>query len=279
MGRERGLQKYPVPEVPLAKCPPLPGNYAVPDDEPSVLREFYMARHFEHASFNDDKWRRYLHAYYWMIELVDAEIGRLLDALRANGLEKNTLVVFTSDHGDGMAAHQWLGKCTHYEEAMRVPFIVSLPGVIEPGRVDSTHLISSGPDFYATALDYAGVPIPGDCRGRSVRCLLEGTACSKPWRDEVASNIWIPGGADPAAGQKWKSAWGRMLRTERFKYSIYDRGKHREQLHDLKRDRLELHNLAADPNYRDLLIEHRRRLAAWCEKSKDTEFIPSLMSP
>jgi len=277
-GKRDGHQRYPVPEIPPGQCPPLPVNYAISEDEPSVLREYYMTRHFEYETFNDEKWRRYLHAYYWMVETVDAEIGRLLDALRANGLEKNTLVVFTSDHGDGLAAHQWLGKCTHYEEATRVPFIVSFPGVIEPGRVDQTHLISSGPDLYATALDFAGVAIPAGCQGRSLRCLLERTPASDAWRDQVVSEIWVPGSADPTPGNPWKSAWGRMLRTARFKYAVYDRGEHREQLYDLRNDRHEKHNLAADPIYHDVLTEHRRRLAAWCKETGDTKFTASFVS-
>jgi arylsulfatase A-like enzyme len=203
MGKQEGYQKYPVPEIPLDQCPPLPTNYAISGDEPGVLRDYYMSRHFEYETFNEERWQRYLHAYYWMVEAVDAEIGRLLDAVHANELEENTLVVFTSDHGDGLAAHQWLGKCTHYEEATRVPFVVSFPGVIAPGRVDRTHLVSNGPDFYATALDYAGVTIPNGCHGRSLRRLLEGTGGSDSWRDQVVSEIWVPGN-NPGRGESWK---------------------------------------------------------------------------
>ncbi len=271
--KQHGYQRYPVPKIPASQCPPLPANYAICEDEPSVLRDYYMTRHFEYETFNDEKWRRYLHAYYWMVEVVDAEIRRLLDSLRAGGLEENTLVVFTSDHGDGLAAHQWLGKCTHYEEATRVPFIVSLPGVITPGRVDRTHLISSGPDLYATALDFAGVAIPASCQGKSLPCLLEQAPASDAWRDQVVSEIWVPGSADPTPAKPWKSAWGRMLRTDRFKYAIFDRGEHREQLYDLRDDRHEMHNLAADPAYRDVLTEHRRRLATWCKETGDAKFI------
>lgn len=277
-GQRGGYQKAAIPRVPIDQCPLLPRNYGVPDDEAVVLREFYMARHFEQKSFTDEKWRHYLHAYYWMIEAVDADIGRLLEALRRSELEDDTLIVFSSDHGDGLAAHQWLGKCCHYEEAMRVPFIVSHKGVVAPGRVDRTHLVSSGPDFYATALDYAGVAIPNGCQGVSLRGLLEGTGSPDTWRDHVVSEIWVPGN-NPGRGQAWKSAWGRMLRTGRFKYTVYDRGKFREQLHDIQNDRDEMHNLAADPSYRSVLSDHRRRLAAWCKRTKDTAFIPHLMSP
>lgn len=277
MGEEKGYQKFPVPEVPVAQCPPLPANHAISGDEPTVLRDYYMSRHFEYETFNDEKWRQYLHAYYWMVETVDAEIGRLLEGLRSSGLEKDTLVVFTSDHGDGLAAHQWLGKCTHYEEATRVPFIVSYPGRIEPGRVDRTHLISNGPDFYATALDYAGEVIPAGCQGKSLRPLLEPSAGADAWRDQVVSEIWVPAN-NPKGGEGWISGWGRMLRTAEYKYAVYDRGEHREQLFDMRKDRLETKNLAADPAFREVLETHRQRLAAWCEKTNDEKFLPASAS-
>jgi choline-sulfatase/glucosamine-6-phosphate deaminase len=278
VGRESGYQEEPRFDTPLEQCPPLPENFAVAADEPSVLRDYYMTRHDEQKSFDEAKWRRYLHAYYAMVEAVDADIGRLLEALRARGLHRDTLVIFSSDHGDGLAAHQWLGKCCHYEEAMRVPFIVSYQGTIRPGRVDRTHFVSGGPDFYATALDYAGAAIPEGCQGRSLRCLLEGTTCETPWRDQVVSEIWLPGNS-PKRGEAWKSAWGRMLRTQRFKYAVYDRGEFREQLHDLLSDPGEMQNLAGDPEYSEVLDEHRRRLADWCKRTGDAEFLPHLVLP
>ena len=271
MGIDKGWQKTPVPEVSLEQCPPLPANHTIPATEPTVLRDFYMSRHTEYDSFDDEKWRRYLNAYYWMVETVDAEIGRLLHALRANGLEENTLVIFTSDHGDGAATHHWFGKCTHYEESARVPLIVACPGVTSGGRVDSKHFISNGPDFYATALDYAGAAIPSGCQGKSLRGLLEGTGAAADWRDQVVSEIWIPGNS-PKRGEGWKSAWGRMLRTADFKYAIYDRGEHREQLIDLRKDRLEMKNVVDDPEYSEILADHRQRLAAWREQTNDSQF-------
>ncbi len=105
MDRPKGYQKYPVPQAPTEDCPPLPENFGVSGDEPSVLREFYMARHVEQKSFNRERWRQYLHAYYWMLETVDSDIGRLLDALETGDLDKNTLIVFSSDHGDGLGTH------------------------------------------------------------------------------------------------------------------------------------------------------------------------------
>lgn len=277
-GARKGYQADPVAPVPLDQCPPLPSNYDVAGDEPSVLRSFYMSRHREYASFNAEKWRHYQYAYYRIVEALDREIGELLSALDESNMKRKTLIFLTSDHGDGIAAHQWLGKCTHYEESVRVPFIASLDGVIEPGRVDRQHLVSAGPDFYATALDYAGVPIPKDCEGRSLRGLLEDDGSPGDWRDQVVSEIWVPGNS-PGKGEGWKSAWGRMVRTNKYKYAVYNEGQFREQLFDMHDDRGETRNLAASPEHRDVLTEHRRRLAAWCQRTNDAAFIPCLVSP
>ncbi len=215
----------------------------------------------------EELWRDYLAAYYHYIELVDSQIGTILNSLRKAGLEKDTLVIFASDHGDGMAAHQWLGKCTHYEESIRVPFIVSLPGATRAGAVDSSHLVASCQDFYATALDYGGVPLPDGCSGRSVRALAEGRRLGE-WRDQVVSEIWVAGQNKEPWAVKGRG-FGRMLRTARYKYAIYNEGKPREVLLDMGKDRLEMNNLAGDPAHETTLLEHRKRMAKWVEDTGD----------
>ncbi len=254
--------------------PSLPPNFGIPPDEPQILRTRYIDNfHEEQTKMTEELWRHYLAAYYHYIELVDAQIGEILDALRKAGLEKDTLVVFAGDHGDGMAAHQWLGKCTHYEEAVRVPFIVSLPGTIQTGVVDKSSLIASCQDFYATVLDYAGVPLPQACSGRSVRSLAENGQIDE-WRDQVVSEIWVagPNGAPWAIeGNQW-AGFGRMLRTRHYKYVLYNEGEHAEVLIDMDNDRLEMKNLVDDPACWPILLEHRKRLKDWVKKRNDTAF-------
>jgi len=254
--------------------PPLPANFAIPENEPTILRQRYLTeRHQSHAKLTPDLWRQYIAAYYRYVEKVDAEIGKVLAALRQTGLAENTLVIFSSDHGDGMGAHQWLQKCSHYEESVRVPFIVSFPGRIRAGAVDTAHLVASCQDFYATALDYAGVEIPAGCSGRSVRSLAE-EGSAKHWRDELVSEIWVPGDRQTA----WDVTFGRMVRTARYKYAIYNEGERREVLFDMETDRLEMRNLASDPARATALREHRQRLASWCAATNDTTFIPALIA-
>jgi arylsulfatase A-like enzyme len=239
-----------------AHCPPLPANHGIPDREPEcITRNYTEARPFRayiRAHWDDDQWRLHRWVYCRLTEKVDAEIGIVLDALRDANLEDNTLVVFTSDHGDHDSAHKLEHKSILYEEALDVPFLMNWPGRIRQGGVDSTHLVSNGLDLLPTLCDYAGIKVPPDRLGRSLRPLAEGKPVES-WRDILVA----------------ESQNGRMVRTERFKYCLYDSGAHREQLTDLKNDPGEMKNLAEDPAYKDVLEQHRRLLKDWVQKTGD----------
>ncbi|MHC4582428.1 MAG: sulfatase family protein, partial [Planctomycetota bacterium] len=211
-------------------CPPLPDNHAVPEAEPQCITQKYTEarpfRAYVRKNWTDDQWRLHRWAYCRLTEMVDAEIGILLDALRDAGLEDNTLIVFTSDHGDMDSSHKMEHKSVLYEEATRVPFVMSYKGVIPPGRVDDSHLVSNGLDLLPTLCDYAQIEAPRGLAGGSLRALSQGKTPDK-WRDFVVC----------------ESQNGRSLRTDRFKYSIYDSGKSREQLIDLQNDPGEMNDL------------------------------------
>ena len=237
-------------------CPPLPENYQVPPLEPQcITTEYVRARAFrEHAreTWSDEKWRLHRWAYCRLTEMVDAQVAKILDALRQAGLEEETVIIFASDHGDMDAAHRLEHKTVLYEESARVPLIVSYKGVTRPGLVDNTHLVSVGLDLIPTLCDYAGIEPPGGLPGRSVRALAEGRQVES-WRDQVVA----------------ESQAGRMLRTARFKYNVYESGQHREQLIDLETDPGEMVNLAEVPEYKDVLNRHRARLRRWVEETGD----------
>ena len=123
--------------------------------------------------YNERDWRNYRWIYCRLTERVDAQIGQLLDALKKNGLEKNTLVIFTSDHGDMDGSHRLASKNVFYENSVGVPFIMQYKGVIPAGVVDNKSLISNGLDVLPTLCDYAGVSAPNYLLGRSLRPLAE----------------------------------------------------------------------------------------------------------
>jgi arylsulfatase A-like enzyme len=238
------------------RCPPLPANHGIPDREPECITRNYTELHpfrtFLRTKWGDDEWRLHRWAYCRLTEMVDAEIGVVLDALRDTGLEDSTLIVFTSDHGDMDSAHKLEHKSILYQEALNIPFVMSYPGRIPAGAVDRTHFVSNGLDLLPTLCDYAGIEPPAGRPGRSLRPLAEGKNVEQ-WRDFIAS----------------ESQNGRMVRTERFKYCLYDSGTHREQLTDLKHDPGEMKNLAEDPAFRDTLEQHRQLLKSWVQETGD----------
>jgi len=237
-------------------CPPLPENHEVPEAEPEcIMKNYINPRPFQaytRKKWTKNQWRLHRWVYCRLTEMVDREIGVLLGALRKAQIEDNTLIVFTSDHGDMDSAHKLEHKQVLYEESVRVPFIMSFKGVIPEGVVDDTHLVSNGLDLLPTFCDYAGIEIPEKLHGVSMRSLAEGRNIRR-WRDFVVS----------------ESQLGRMLRTDRFKYCIFASGENREQLTDLKNDPGEMRNLAGIEQYKDVLDMHRRLLRQWIERTGD----------
>ena len=243
-----------------AEWPPLPANFAIPEGEPENIlsgdpRAFRLYAR-EHFTAND--WRLHRWAYARLTELVDGQVGQVLSALRETGLETNTLVVFVSDHGDMDASHHLEHKSVFYDEAARVPFIVSWTGVTKPGLVDREHLVSSGLDLIPTLCDFAGIETPAPLKGRSVRGLAQGMTTT--WPDSVVA----------------ENGSSRMVRSARYKYVVYSGGARREMLTDMVNDPGELKNLASYPAFAAVLEDHRRLLKQWYQlngENLDSKYI------
>ena len=237
-------------------CPPLPVNHNVPANEPEAITTRYTNartfRAYARKKWTESKWRLHRWTYCRLTEMVDAHIGVVLDALKKSGLEDNTVVIFTSDHGDMDSAHKLEHKSILYEEAARIPFLMSHKNHIPKGAVDDMHLVSNGLDLICTLCDYAGIEAPRGLSGASLRPLAEGKKVSA-WRESVVV----------------ESQNGRMLRTDRYKYCIYDSGANREQLIDLKNDPGEMKNLAGDAAFKTVLDKHRKLLGAWVKQIDD----------
>lgn len=256
----------PAPE----RCPELPANHAIPENEPDVIRKVqaaYRDRVYPTEEWTPGKWRQYLWAYYRMIELVDQRIGEVLEVLRSSGQEENTVIVFVSDHGDGASAHQWNQKQVLYEEATRVPCIISHKGHSRTNVVDRTQLVSTGLDLFPTLCDYAGVPAPPGLRGHSLRETVEKDQ-TKALREYVVCETEFGEFSNDPPFQH-AGPMGRMVRTRDHKYIVYSEGNLREQLFDLEKDPGELNTLSVDPGQIELLNAHRGMLASWIEETKD----------
>jgi len=241
-------------------CPTLPANFAIPPFEPEAVR---FATHadpyiYPGARYSDEQWRRYRWAYFRLVEKVDAQVGLILNALDAAGLAKNTVVLFSSDHGDHHGAHHLVQKSFLYEESIRVPMIVRHPQRAG-GNVDGEHLVSNGLDVYATVCDLAGVGVPEHTEGRSLIPLMS-PGSDHAWRPNVAVETKTGG----------RRSDGRAIITGRYKYVAYAWGAHREALFDLEHDPGEMVNLAVASRHAAALQQHRDLLREWCARTGDT---------
>lgn len=253
--RSQNLPDGEINYLPLDSCPNLPANFAVaPYDADVLAKEKSLSyRLYPTENFTPDDWRRYRGAYYGLIEKVDAEIGKIVDEIDRQNLWKNTVVIFTSDHGDGMGAHQWNQKSALYEECANIPFVVCLPGGKNAGK-ELPQLVNNGIDLMPSLCDWAGIEMPGNRKGKSFRGIAEKGNPEAPHQEYVVTEALF----DQTAGTQ-----GWMVRTPDFKYVLYEVGKNREQLYDMRSDRGEMRNLAVEARYRDELLRHRDLLRRW----------------
>ncbi len=195
-------------------------------------------------------------AYYGLVRALDAKIGRVLDALEVAGLADNTLIIYTSDHGEQLGDRDLWWKNTFFEESVAVPLILSWPGQVRSGA-RSPHVVNLV-DVGATMIAAAGAQrLP---RGRGRNLLSIAIDEKAPWVDETfseyvtdTSSAWT----GPVATQQ------RMLRSGRWKL-VHIHGYHRPQLFDLDADPQELHDIGNDPAYAEVRAWLTDRvLAGW----------------
>jgi choline-sulfatase len=249
---------------PADRCPPRRANFAPPKNETDIMllmrRSYQASRMFPVGGFGEKQWREYIWAYYRMIELVDALVGRVVSAVREAGLEDSTLIVFTSDHGDMMGAHGWNQKTVFYDESARVPLVISGKGITKRGTSD--RLAHTGVDLLPTLCDYAGIAVPQELPGVSLRDGVRDTR-----QCVVVSNRMVQG--EPVDGRAPRPD-GRMVRSRRYKYCVYSEGERRESLVDMEKDPGETVNLAEEPRLSGTLEGHRRLLAEWARTTGDS---------
>jgi arylsulfatase A-like enzyme len=246
--------------------PPLPENHAAnPAEAEFLLNRRKQTRYGAETGnygtdLTDAHWRAYLKTYYSLTETVDRCLAPVLQGLAQGGWLNNTVIFFTSDHGEGMAAHQWFTKLTLYEETLRVPFIAVPAGALghAAGRTIEHHLVS-GLDLMPTCLDYAGIAdqdYPANLRGRSLRPLIESSPVSPgtSWRQYLVVPIDLSPERPGEVGRA-------LITADGWKYHVYSGGRNPEALYNLTIDPGETHNLVAiEPDQRQrclaLLEDH-----------------------
>jgi arylsulfatase A-like enzyme len=234
------------------------------DDLPGIMRRRFTPQNDRHGSFYDAKVlskeqedelvRNSLAAYHATISYLDWNIGRILDQLEGSGLRENTLVIYTSDHGDHTFEHGLIQKHSFYEGDTRVPLIFSNPSLPQGERREH---ITNVIDVLPTVLEYADVEVPGSLEGESRISLLHGDDAFEGVGISDFYSFGIP---------------ERMIRAPRWKYMLSDAPVEAgggDQLYDLDADPHETTNLASDPAHGSTREELRATLlASWADAPK-----------
>lgn len=254
---------------PLSELPPLKNNIEPPAGESDAItlmrQSYHNTKMFPVAGYTEKDWRRLRWGYYRLLEKVDSLIGRVLASVKENGYDDNTLIVFTSDHGESLGAHEFNQKTVFYEESAGVPFILRYPKQLKPAINNS--LVNNGIDLLPTLLDFALIPKPPVLPGKSLKEAATKNEIIKGRSYIVVENRMNQGGF--VYGEK-PVLNGRMVRSERYKYCLYDIGKKREELFDLKKDPQETINIAYKKSSKLLLEQHRKYLRAFAKQYNDT---------
>ena len=196
--------------------------------------------------------RSQIAAYYAMIELIDENVGRLLDALEASGQREDTLVIFTSDHGEMLGDHGLRSKgCRFYEGLVRVPLILSWPGQVQQGLASDALVELT--DIAPTLAEAAGVD-PGWTQGKSLLPILTGEAAPNRHRDAVRSEFYDTLNPDFGKPDAVRTpSYATMYRDERWKLVVYH-GNPYGELYDLRDDPDEFENRWEDPSCAPLKV-------------------------
>ncbi|MFP3937175.1 MAG: sulfatase [Phycisphaerae bacterium] len=238
----------------------LPADAMDMPDENAPLRLRLMAEKYRRHGYDDQSkladehdWRDLTARYWGMCSLVDTAVGRILDTLERTGLAENTIVVFTSDHGDMMSSHNMLGKGVMYEESARVPMLIRTPGQQEQRRVATP---VSQVDVVPTLLDLMDQPRPGHLEGESLRPALEGDekSCVRDvfieWHNDTPpEKADVPDYAGEfAPAERCAESLTADVRTlvspDGWKLNIWTSGEH--ELYDLNTDPRERTNRIGD---------------------------------
>ena len=213
----------------------------------------------EQDRMGDHLRREAIQAYHAATTFMDAQVGRVLEALERLGLADRTIVVFTSDHGYHLGEHGLWQKRSLFEESARVPLIIYDPRAKANGQASgrTVELV----DLHATLADLCGLEAPADLDGKSLRTLLDDP--NADWSKPAFTQVWR--GPPPAAtgkeGQKNEEFMGRSVRTERWRYTEWDEGRRGSELYDHDADPREYHNLADDPQQAPVRTAMKRLLA------------------
>ena len=224
------FEPYPPQDMELAEVPA--GDL---DDVPKAAKSQTNAVKY---GMNDEQQRKTLSAYYASVSYMDAQVGKVLDELERLGLDDNTVVVFTSDHGYNLGQHTSWQKLSLWEDSVRSPLIISAPTVSANAKAKRCGKVVELIDLYPTIVDLCGFSVPANLPGKSLGPLV-GDPDTKAWEDKAAYTI--------------STGAGESLRTKRWRYNLWGEGKKGVELYDHDNDPGEFTNLAEKEEYREVV--------------------------
>ena len=281
---------FPDPHTPYQAPEPYASMYK-PEDVPMPPKDdlttkperVRVANIMDAMDIADEQTIREIRAiHYGMINFIDDAIGRVMDSLEKLGIEENTIIMFTSDHGDSMGAHGVIQKHNFfYDSFIHVPFIISWPDHIESSRCQ--HLVELV-DVMPTLLDLADCRIPFGIQGKSLAPYLQGGDYiprefaviesgeygEPPLVSELTMRPESPFDESFFPWCAWEEAWlgkGKCIRTHDWKLNVYANGE--GELYDLNNDPDELKNLFGDIKYKDMVQDLEYKLLLWMMENED----------
>ena len=232
---------YPEAEMPLVT--------GVAEDQRDIPAPGLGSYKKEQDKLTDELRRKCVQAYYASISFMDAQVGRVVDALDRNGLADNTIIVFTSDHGYHMGEHGLWQKMSLFEESSRVPMLIVAPGAAKAGAVVESPV--SHIDVFPTLAELCNVAAPDNIQGQSlVPMLKDPTQAGRGWAITQVSR-----GGNNRNNAKNPGFFGYSLRTARWRYTEWDEGRQGRELYDHDHDPRELTNLADLPDHAAIVAE------------------------
>lgn len=216
----------------------------------------FVNEEFKNSNLTGDlltswKFQRYMQDYLACIKSVDVNVGRVLDYLKDNDLEDNTIVVYTSDQGFYLGEHGWFDKRFMYEESFRTPMLIKYPGMIQPGS--SSSLLTQNIDFAATFLELAGISVPVEVQGVSLLPLFEGNGKAEDWRSSLYYHYYEFPSIHMAKRHNG-------IRTDRYKLIHFYNDIDEWELYDLLNDPYEMNNLIKHPDYQQTRLSLEKEL-------------------
>ncbi|MBT32349.1 MAG: sulfatase [Thalassobius sp.] len=207
------------------------------------------------------KYQRYMKDYLSCVSAVDKSVGKVLDYLKENGLEKNTIVVYTSDQGFYLGEHGWFDKRWMYKESLRTPLLIRWPGVVEAKTVNND--LVSNLDFGETFLDIAGAEIPAEMQGKSMLPILKG---EKPndWRKAHYYHYY-----EHPSEHNVMRHYG--ITTDKYKLIHFYYDIDHWELFDLEKDPDEMQNVYNDPDYAEIQEQLHKQLEELRAEYKDND--------